>query len=342
MITRLKKILLFTAGILTMIIIVYLSLKSQEQKAEQPTKTPIVTSEINLPEPIEGELPIGIVDEPDLITSIPSEMSLLTIKLKNINKTFIDKVAQNLAFTNLPYEISDISEGTKYVWASDEYYLWITPKKSNIRYGMNQFPNLTNNEYLSEDEIKNSAKDFITQKFEVDANTIEVSSIVSLKLSSTKEAGFIPTTANNAQMYQVNFLYKEAGYIIFTTIPSHPTIFAQVLLDGTIYKSEIYLFESFESTEQKYPILSPSEIQFYISESKLNAFLNEYLDITEIDVDDIQNIEVSNVTLGYFFNEIEISSFLHPTYLLEGNAKLKNYQADYAQLYLPAIKPSNR
>lgn len=339
---KIKKILLLFSALLIFVITVYLAYKTWQKESRQPTQAPIATSEINLPEPVSGELPIEIVDKPFVSENIPKEMPLLNFALKRIDKTFSERVAKNLKYQSLPYEIKDVNEGIKYVWATDDFYLWITPKTANIRFGMNQFPNETTDNKLSENEIREIAKKFIVENFEVDENTIDYATTTPLKPSSTIEVGLIPTTKNDVLVYQVSFLYKDAGHVIFTTIPASPTIFVQVLLDGSIYKSEVYLFGDFKSTDTKYPIINPDDIEAYISESRLNALLNDYIDLTNITADDIQNIQISSISLGYFLNETEIRSPLHPVYLLEGRANLPKYRADYAQLYLPAIKPSSR
>jgi len=269
-------------------------------------------------------------------------MPLLVFGLKSLSNKNIDQIAQNLEFVGDPYEIKDITEGMKYAWSSEKHYFWATPKKSNLRYGLNQLPATTELNTMSEDELRKNALSFLTDNFELSPDVIDVASIIPLTLSRMGESGLIPTTKDNAQLYQVNFLYKSAERVIFTSNPNHPTVFVQILSDGRVYKAEAYIFESIKQTEEKLPILTPNEIKNNLSEAKVNTFLNDYININDIDVSKIRFIEISKVTLGYYFNELEISSPLQPVYLLEGKTKVEGTQADFAQLYLPAINPANR
>jgi len=334
-------ILLFGSTFLIFVFLMYL-IYTQQRGQSNVAQVPILTRELNLPNPIEGQIPVGIVDTPELKTEIPSEMSLLEFQFKNLEKASIDTLAKNLDFAGDPYEIQDIREGTKYVWSSEQYYLWTTPKKANIRYGMNQLPRATSDSNLTDDEIRNLAIDFVSNKFNIDSEVLDVASVIPYRLSSQGEAGLVTSSMNDAQVYQVNFFYKDAGHVIFTTIPSHPTVFVQILTDGTIYKAEAYVFDRIKPSDEKYPILSSDEIKNNLTEAKLNAFLNDYISVSNVDVEDIRFIEVTSVTLGYFFNQIEVSSPLQPVYLLEGKTKVEGTQADFAQLYLPAINPANR
>jgi hypothetical protein len=334
-------IILFGSTFLILVFLMYL-IFTQQREQSNVVQTPILTRDINLPNPIGGQVPVGIVDTPEVKTEIPSEMSLLEFQFKNLEKSSIDTLAKNLNFTGDPYEIKDIREGTKYVWSSEEYYLWTTPSKANIRYGMNQLPVSTTNSNLTGDEIRNLAINFVSNKFNIDAEVLDVASVIPYRISGQGEAGLVTASMDNAQVYQVNFYYKDAGHIIFTTIPSHPTVFAQILTDGTIYKAEAYVFDQINPSDEKYPILSSDEIKNNLTEAKLNAFLNDYISVSNVDVEDIRFIEITSVTLGYFFNQIEVSSPLQPVYLLEGKTKIDGYQADFAQLYLPAIDPASR
>lgn len=338
-----RKILLILPGsaLLIFVFLVYLIFTRQPGQSDV-VQLPILDQDLKLPNPIKGNVPVGIVDSPEVKTEIPSEISFLQYELKILSRSSIDQLAQNLDFISDPYEINDASEGKKYAWVSDDYYFWVTPKKSNLRYGMNQLPTLSTGSNLTEDQIRNLAINFTSNKFGFDNEVLSVASVVPLELSGQQESGFIPTTKDNAQVYQVNFFYKDAGHIIFTTIPSHPTIFVQILANGTIYKAEAYVFNEINPSDEKYPILDPEEIQNNLSEAKLNTFLNDYININEIKVEDIRFIEITSVTLGYFFDQIEVNSPLQPVYLLEGKTKIDGYQADFAQLYLPAIDSANR
>ena len=58
----------------------------------------------------------------------------------------------------------------------------------------------------------------------------------------------------------------------------------------------------------------------------------------DVQPDKIENINIQKIQIGYYFDDINLNTTLQPIYLLEGEIKIQDSTANYAKLYMPALK----
>ncbi len=341
-IIRMKQKVKTLVKILTPVIVVitvalFLGFRSaRNQKA--PQKLPTLP-DINLPKTNIGVLPIEIVDE-EINFQTSENAPLINISLKSISQDYGQSVATSLDFDTTPLTIDDVKDGKKIVWYTKDRHLWVTPKKSHLKYGINGVPLQINNLNLNDKDLSVIAVNFLSIKFLINRDKLQITSIEPLKRADNAEGGFIPTTKDQAILYQVNLTYKDAGYTILTTIPSFPILYVQILPNGEIFKAEANLFEEISKSSTEYELKNIEEIKSSLYEVKLISLENDYISVNDLKSDDITDLDISSIELGYYYNDKEVNTLLQPIFLLKGNVKIKNSVANLAKLYLPALKTS--
>jgi hypothetical protein len=333
-----KKLIIIGGFIFVIITGIFLVLQFlKKEEIIKPVKETTIERSTEIPNYVTGKLPVKIEEEKTEFSIPVNEAPLLDYTLKGIDKNFAESVAASLGYQGQSQEITDVLEGIKYVWYDPESYLWITPSKAQIRYGQNKFSNVDVDKGFSDEELSNIAVNFIQNNIKVDED-IEVTSVDYLKQAKVKEAGFIDTNRDEAVLFQVNITYSGIDSPILTTSPTHPTVFVQIKRNGEVYKAEAYLFSSHSFSDKKYTLKSKEDILNSLDEAKLMGVKNVYLNLNDLRASRIEEINIEKVHLAYFFNDSTLDTPLQPVFMLEGPIIIKNTTADYARLYMPALK----
>ena len=305
--------------------------------------TPRVVKPPNLPERLEGD-PSAQVDE-NIAFNIPQNAPLLLAKTQTINEEGAENIALSLNFSSKITKLDDVYEGTKFAWATNDHYLWITPKKSHISYGMNEFEKVTSSASLSTDQLTEIAFNFLDSKFKIDRNRLISTNITHFNYSTTPGVSFVESNPQTADLHQVDFTFTEAEIEIFTSLSTNPIVYVLILPNGEIYKSEAYIFEQITKSEDNYDLKNLSDVKNTLSDAELISLENDYININDLSGSDIQSLDIRNINLGYFLDTEVITSFsntLQPIFILEGDVQVRNSSANYAKLYMPAIRSLSR
>ncbi len=329
-----RKIIIFGLALLFFSGIVLFGALTQERKQilqtlQQETEKPV------FPKYSKANLPITVKD--DLEVKTPENLFLITINLKEITKDESINIAKGLGFSKDLTEIESAIGGNIYGWNDTNNYLWITPKKSYLNFAMNQFPKITTDKKLSDQDFKNLALDFMADKFNLNKEIVEVSTISYYKLSSKSE-GFDETTRNEAKLFHVNLTYKDVGYPILTSIPNFQILFVEILPNGEVYKAGAYILEKVNKSQENNKVKTYDEIKTSLNEAHLISLENVYIYLMDVQPDKIENINIQKIQIGYYFDDINLNTTLQPIYLLEGEIKIQDSTANYAKLYMPALK----
>ncbi len=283
-----KKIIIL--GILLLFFSGLILLGALRQEREQITNTPQTKQEgYEFPKDSKSDLLVKVDKNLELQT--PENLPTISIVFKEITKDESVKIAKGLGFSEDMNELKDVTEGTKYLWSNNDNYLWITPKKSQLNFAMNQFPENIDNKQLSEDSIKEKALDFMVNKFNLDNDFIKVVSMSFYKVSQHSE-GFSETTKNDSQLFHVDLTYKDINYPVLTSIPNFQILFVEILPDGEIYKAGAYIVDSINKLQINYGVKTLSEIKSSISEARLISIENDYLYLIDLKSEQVKNIDV--------------------------------------------------
>lgn len=326
-----KKILIIILIVVAFLFVLFFYFSKQEEKLPSP-----IVLKPQIPTYIEGKLPIQSSITKDKY-NVPKTASILSFNLEPITKNNALKTAESLGFTEVVNEFKDTNEGVKYYWFNDKYSLVITPKTGKIKYysSSSEIPDVQNKQ-LSNDGILDNANDFISKSSITNLNNIKTTEILALKKNQLS-GGLEKTSANQADVYQVNYTYNALDYEILTLDPSFPLIFVQILPDGSIHSMEITKLANLSENPDKVELKTFEDFSNTFPEAKLVSLLNDYVNISNLTVENISNITIDNVKLVYLLDSYT-SQKLQPVLLLEGSALVTNSNADRAILYLPAAK----
>lgn len=326
-----KKIFIaFFIGLFVVSVIVYF-LKSEISDTE--TRHPL--PQPNIPVQIEGALPLAFeIDSNDF--NFPSELSLLSITPEEISLDKIKEIASNLGFTTEPNVFKDKKEGNKYYWTDGDVFFLVTPKTNTIKHGKSVLPKAVQNKQLSNDDYVRLGTEFLKDVILIPEEQIKFSDIIFLE-KNPRSDGFIETPESVADIIQVNFTHKISDYEILTLEPSKPLIFIQFLKDGSIYNTEIISLGKVTKSENLYQLKSYEDVKNSLDQAILIHLLNDYINISDLSSDLIKKINIEEISLVYLRDKPSTNT-LQPVFLLEGKASVAQSSANWAQLYLPAIK----
>lgn len=329
MVSKYKKLAIL-AGVFVFGALVFFLLRQSKVPVEQDTKI----SDPSLPNSFGNNFPLTTTISSTSF-NFPKELPLIGFKLKQIDLSFAQDIAKRLGIPGAPNVVNDVNEGQKYIWGSQEGFLFITPAKGSISYGLaNVSPPETANKQLNDDDIKKAALTFLTDKIQIPSNLIQFESIEYLVENPTTE-GFADTTKQNASVYQVNFTLAASGYPVLSIVPGKPITNVRILPDGSIFSAEVAIYESIE-IGNNLPILTFDEFSKRLPEANLVSF-TERVDVTDNVIKTIRNISVEAVSLVYLFDGKNLD-YLQPVFLLEGIVQTNTTQILHAQLYLPALQ----
>ncbi|OGM09574.1 hypothetical protein A2159_00315 [Candidatus Woesebacteria bacterium RBG_13_34_9] len=334
-----KFILLIILVILIALSLGILNARKQRQKEEKELITETYAPTPKIPKEYKGQIDkITKFSVDGLTLKFPGELPLLEVSYKNIALADAKQIASNLKITSEPMQYDDFKDGLKYIWSSENQSLIITPKTSQISYSLGFIePPKVENKNLENNTLDKIAQNFLSDKIGLSKDKIKLVRIANLVLNPQSN-GFSETTdKSKAALFQLNYTYKTSEYEILTLSPSQPLIYVQILTDGNIYSSEITLFDNAKESSQKYLLKEFDDIKRSINEAVLISLLNDYLNISELNKDQIEEITIDKITLAYLLESTKTSN-LKPVFLLEGPAKVKNSSANWVQLYMPALK----
>ena len=320
--------------IFTVFAITFLGLYIFVSRKKPTTSFPPLKPQI--PSYIKGSLPIVFsLSEKDF--SFPKTISILTFNIKRISKNEAQRIASKLGFAEEVQTFEDINEGNKFFWKNQKYFLIITEKTGSVEYGLNDSSLINSpNKQISDQGLINLATDFLKDNFLFDDIKIKETRILPLKVSPLNQ-GFIETTKSQATVHQINFSIGDAKNEILTIDPSTPIMFVRVLPDGNMHSSEVVFLDNLSESDEKYEIKGYQDVLNSVREIKLISLLNDYINISDLTLEDITSISVDKIKLVYLLDSFS-SKTLQPVFLLEGDVEVKNSSANRALLYLPAIK----
>lgn len=326
-----KKILKITFIILTISLFGFYLFISQKEST-----VPTLPLKPQLPSYFKKSLPIVFkISEKDV--DIPDTSSVLFFESKGVSADEAQTTASKLGFTKEIQTFEDIDEGNIFFWNNQEHFLLITEKTGHISYGLNTFPSSNiPNKQISDSGYIEIAEDFLLKNILPKGTEIRETEIIPLKTNPLTE-GFSTTTKNQATVHQVNFSFKNSSREILTIDPSTPLMFVQILPDGNIHSSEGFYYNNVSETNEENELKKFDDIVNSKKEIKLISLLNDYINIRDLTLEDIESIEIESIKLVYL---LDTSSFdrMPPVFLLEGKVQVKNSTANRALLYLPAFK----
>jgi len=324
-----KKIFLIIASFLVISIIIIMA------SAPKSPETQYLEKKDQLPQGLSKDLPFETDNK--LQPEIPNELPSYSFSFKTISEEQAQKISQNIGLNTRPTKISDITDGLKLLWSDTKNTLIVTPKNGHLTYHNNNPPSEDSSK-LTEDQLKDVAKQFLVQKFDINSNDIIFSTIHHLRPSASGDGGYTETTVNNSTLLQINFTYQNVAYPIFTNSPLHQIIFVQLDPRGSILRADANLINPVNIQENTVPLKNFNEIQRSLDEARLINVENDYISISDIKKEDITNIKIQKVETGYLYNNQLSNLNLFPIFLLSGELTIKNSPANYARLFLDAAK----
>ena len=285
---------------------------------------------------MEGKLSFTFSEDTKNI-KLPSRAHVITFHTVFFDEDLKDNISKNLGFSGKPDTFRDSMHGVKYLWRDENYSLMITPSLSTVKYMRNTYqPPQVIDKQLSDVSIISTGDDFLSKKLGISSESFKPVSIDYYEVKSPSE-GFIKTTRENAVMYQINYTHNIIDYEILTTNPSEPLTYVQILRDGSIYNSQAIYYKEVLKSEKAYSLKDYQEIVNSTENFVFISVLDGYINIFELEAQDIDKIEIESIKLTYLLDNPN-SKTLHPVYLLEGNTSIRGYPELKALFYLPAIK----
>jgi hypothetical protein len=290
-----------------------------------------------LPHYIEGKLPLKLNINKDKF-NMPEDIKIIGIKPTLITQTKATNVASTFDGNPEFSTFQGLEKGTIYIWRSNLFTLMIYPSTNSFKYNLTDttIPSIPNNRRMSQDNIKEKAITFLIDHKILSKDDIVPISVNPLVINGLSE-GFQSTTENKASIFQVNFSYKILNRQIFSNDYASPLIYVRLLPDGTVYSMEANLLGEIQEDNKTVILKNYEDIQNSLDQAVLIGFQNDYINVNDINISDVQEISIDTISLVYLKDKAS-AEVLQPVYLLEGKAKVRNSSVNYAQLYLQAAK----
>ena len=291
----------------------------------------------SIPNYIKGELEISFVIDESKV-NIPEKLPMINLFPKKILAKDLTLISKNLGFEGEPSSFKDVDEGMKYYWNNSTYVLNITPQTSSIIYenSTGSIPQ-TLKKGLSEIELKTIANSFLEKVGIINLSELEVVSIDPLTVNQSNE-GLVNTTYDKAQIFSVNYRPKTSNFQILTIDPGTQPIHVQILPDGQIYRSKIFVLENLNFGISEYNLKNYNDIINKKNEAKIVNISDIYATLTDFSAKDLSNIEISNIDIVYLIENLQMS-IIQPVFLLKGTALVNTFGKSVdVLLYLPAFK----
>lgn len=327
-----KKILI--AFILFVVTVLFFSAISNRK--DKDTQTTVTLPQVNFPQNTKDNLPAEIMDEVNI--EIPERLNTYSYSFKTISENDANMIANSLEFKSLPTRINDVNEGNKLLWSDGKKSLIITPSFAHIKYSTVEFSPETAANQITKEEFMDRATSFMTSNFGFDNHEILAKKVSYLRKAGVTEGGFVDASYNNAHLIQVDLTYRQLDRLVLTDIPQHPILFVQFLPSGSVYRAEAYKLENISPSPTDFSTKNLRDLKSSLSQAKLINIEGDYLAVDKVNTGDINNIEIDNIELSYYYDKNSRSRVLNPVFLLSGKLSINNSPANYANLYLPALK----
>lgn len=324
----------FVITVLVIIVLLGIGLllgaSSRRRVSQRPPSAP------SIPQEFEGELPIQPkFDKKDF--NFPSSLPLISISPEEISKEEALELSSSLGFQGEPTEINDFREGKKYLWFNDTFYLIIGSQSPKIEYGLQSLITEVPDNKLSDDDLVKIAQDFFTSNEIFGKDEIKFTSL-SFLTENPESEGFVRTSRDDAEVFQVNFTYRLTDYEILTLDPSDPAIFAQIQTDGTVFFAQATKLSQVSQTKDKYPLKNFEDVVGSLNEAVLVSIVGGYINLPDLSNEDVKSLTLEKIELAYL-QDTSVTKTLQPVYLLSGEAEISNLQETVTALfYLPALK----
>lgn len=338
MILKKPKIIIFAVLVLlTTISVAYLLVSTK--KGTTPTSITVLPSP-NVPNYFSGGITPSIdIKESDF--NFPTKLPLLEKQSSvSLDVAQAKAIALHLGFTTEPIEGQDAVNGNVLIWNNKDNFLTIYLKLNKIKFGpqvnpVNLIPNVINKQ-LSDLALQNIASDFLNNKIQVASNSLRFSNFIYLVPKSGQEL-FQITTKASAKIIQLNYSLNNAAYPIITQDPNASIAYVQILLDGTIINSEVYLNVNYGPGLTEYSLLNFKQFSQSINNAILVSINDGSVNLPDVSKSELSDIVISKVELGYLLDSPN-SNFLSPVFVLRGTVSLTGYANPLpAVLYLPAV-----
>lgn len=273
--------------------------------------------------------------------NFPKELPILIQKENSVlTEEKIIKIANNWNFSGDPLKIPDITKGIIYIWNGELSSLSITPKDNYIKYSPVFNPtnriNTAIDKKISEEEFVQIAKDFIIQGLGIAETTIQKTGITYLQKVEGNEI-FSPAPKEIATILQVNLALSDTTYPILSENPIIPQIYVQILKDGSVLNSSIFITNQYLSSSEKYFLKSYEEAISQINQSTLVSLNSGNINPSDLPENSIERIKITEIELSYLV-DFQNPRRADPVFVLKGTATVQGYGDEIeAILYLPAI-----
>ena len=274
----------------------------------------------------------------DVNANLPNELALINIDSQTpLDKEEAQKIANNLGYQGDPKAVNDINEGTTYIWNSESGPLIAYSKSRRVEYSF-ATPTNTINKQISDEGIKNIAKDFLVKNFGLSNDELSFSFFTYINFSQSETHGERTSNKKDASVYQVNFTPNIGDTKLLSLDPDSSPIYVWITPDGTVAQAVVTKFKDIETSSTKFKLKSLSEIKNTINQSVIVSLDNGNLDPEEVSKS-VDSVAINSLDIAYLIDRSK-SSFLSPVYVLTGTAKIKGTLDNKnvnTTLYLPAI-----
>lgn len=331
------RVALIILAVLSISSVVYLVIKTRNTSQTQ-TSLPLASPKI--PNYLNQTLSIDLQINKSSF-NFPAKLPVLEQqKLIPLSDSQSTSIANNLGFNFEPLKTQDTTDGTVEIWNGTDNFLVIRPKVRKIQFGPNynpedKIPNVINKQ-LTDQDMQSIANDFLVNKIGIQASSLKYSNTLYFHLEKGVER-FTETKKANATVFQLNFTFSTSSYPILTLDPQGSVIFVQILKDGSILNSEVNLANNLVTGPTQYKLKDFTEFQKGINEAVLVGLNDGNVNLPGLTKNDIQNLSVTDVQLGYLLDDPN-SEILQPVFILKGSANVVGYSNPVsADLYLPAL-----
>lgn len=327
-----NKILKFIACLVLILSLIGIIILFRKDKASVDSQ--IIPSKPSINKTYSGELNYKInIQEKDFI--FPDTLPLMELQSAEISQTKINDIAKQIGFTGEPYVINDVIDGLTYLWKNDKGTLFCFPKSGIIRLSSNSTIS-TEKRLFTETEISSLVENFFYSYSIADKDTLKLNKVRYLKQDELTEK-FIETDFNNASVYEVVFDPVLSNYEIKSLWTDQPTIYVQLLTDGSVYSAQFVNLIQIKNLETNYKIKKFQEFKDTLNQSVLISVKNAQLALSDLDSKAIDEIEITDIKLIYL-KESTKSIYFQPAFLISGKTSVVNYGDNIeVSLYLPAI-----
>lgn len=307
-------------------------------KKQLPTSPAAPLPTPKIPALLKGEYSLGLSIDETAFESLPRSSPLLERKGAQLGREEIVSIAKKIGFANEPLEANDVLSGKVFIFSGAKNSFVATPKTATLDYTLNERPAALNKQ-LSDESIKNVARDFLVNNGFVGPEEIAFGELVFLREAPGE--GFYPTSRAAASFYQVNFNPQAAGRTVLRLNPQDPLISVRVLPDGEIFSAHVVRLGVLSESQTQYQLKNYKEFSSKINRSVLVSLDEGNVYLPDLSKGAVKAVSLKEVELSFLL-ESEESTVLQPVYLLSGTAVVVGFSGPVsAFLYLPAISSSN-